>query len=56
MSAELKCMHHYLLFSSLFTILYCAPQRKKKNGKRLHYLQCGNSLLNHGNISMLNRA
>ena len=38
-------------------ILYCAPLSKKKKEKRSqHYLRCGNSLLNHGNITMFNRA
>ena len=32
------------------------PTKPKEKGKRLHYLRCENSLLNHGNISMLNRA
>ena len=40
----------------LFRILYCAPLSKKKNGKRLHYLRCENSLLNHVNVSMFSRS
>ena len=30
--------------------------QNEKNGERLRYLRCGNSLRNHGNISMFNRA
>ena len=63
-SAELECMHYYrihlllllLLLVLLFKILFYAPLSKKKKDKRSHYLSCGNSLLNHGNISMFNRA
>ena len=32
------------------------PTKQKKEGKRLHYLRCGSSLLNHGNISKSNSA
>ena len=68
-SAELKCMHYYYLLSLLLLslslsllllllllllrILDCAPLSLKKKGNRLHYLPCGNSLLSHGNISIL---
>ena len=38
----------------IYNSILC-PTKQKEKGKRLHYLQCGNSLLNHGNISMFNR-
>ena len=61
-SAELKCMHYYYLLSLLLLslslslllrILDCPPLSQKEKGNRLHYLPCGNSLLSHGNISIL---
>ena len=45
---------HLLLL--LFRILSCVQLRKKQKGKRLRYLRCRNSLMNHGDISMLSRA
>ena len=66
--AELECMHHFLssLFQDSFNIIIViiiiiynsilCPTKQKEKGKRLHYVRCGNSLLNHGNISMFNRA
>ena len=33
-----------------------SPTKQKEKGKRLHYLRCGNSSLNDGNIGMFNRA
>ena len=39
----------------IYNSILC-PTKQKEKGKRLHYVRCGNSLLNHGNISMFNRA
>ena len=39
----------------IYNSVLCSTKQKEK-GKRLHYLQCGSSLLNHGDMSMLNRA
>ena len=36
----------------IYSSILC-PTKLKHKGKRLHYLQCRSSLLNHGNMSML---
>ena len=43
-----------LLLLLLFLTILMSPTKQKE--KRSHYLLCGNSLLNYGNISMFNRA
>ena len=46
-----------LIFIIIIVIIWnsilCSLSKKKKN--RLHYLRCGNSLLNYENISMFKR-
>ena len=41
-----------IIYDSLLPSL----SKSKKEKKSQHHLRCGNSLLNHGNISMFNRA
>ena len=36
--------------------LHCAPLSKRKEGKRLDYLRFGNNMLNHGYVSVFDRA
>ena len=39
----------------IYNSIFC-PTKQKEKGKRLHHLRRRNSLLNHVNISMFNRA
>ena len=45
----------FIIITIIYNSILCTAKKKEK-GKRMRYLRCGNSLLNHGNISMFNRA